>query len=181
MKHSHMWGSLRGLRELWSAVTHTFLRGHSRRAQHSSSKMGVRISTKWAESGREERRRPFRLSADTVTSTAVELTVGSGPDGDAGSLSRPLPGEGAHRQHVLPVRLQTVYGHGLSSGVWHGHVEQIWWTDELYSNTTPVFELPTKTLQYSAFVKKPEQKSVGSFAFAPPASVSCCPSCTVTK
>lgn len=63
------------------------------------------------------------VCSDTVTltlsATVVELTVGSGPDGDTGSLSRPLPGEGAHRQHVLPVRLQTVYGHGLSSGVRH--------------------------------------------------------------
>lgn len=63
------------------------------------------------------------VCSDTVTltlsATVVELTVGSGPDGDTGSLSRPLPGEGAHRQHVLPVRLQTVYGHRLSSGVRH--------------------------------------------------------------
>lgn len=55
----------------------------------------------------------------TAPATVVELTVGSGPDGDPGSLSRPLPGERAHQQHVVPVRLQTVYGHGLPSGVRH--------------------------------------------------------------
>lgn len=54
-----------------------------------------------------------------AAAAVVELTVGPGPDGDTGGLSRPLPGDRAHRQHVLPVRLQTVYGRTLSSGVRH--------------------------------------------------------------
>lgn len=78
----------------------------------------------------------------TVPATVVELTVGSGPDGDKGSLSGSLTGESTHREHILSVLLQTVYGDGLPLGVRHRHVEQVWWTGELYSNTTPVLELP---------------------------------------
>lgn len=57
--------------------------------------------------------------------TRPALTAGSGPDGDTGGWPGPLPGESAHRQHVLPARLQTVQGGALSSGVRHQHVEQI--------------------------------------------------------
>lgn len=58
------WGS-EGTRVL--QVTHTFLRGHSRREQNSSRKTGVRISTKGAESAGERRRGLFRLSALTAS------------------------------------------------------------------------------------------------------------------
>lgn len=68
--------------------------------------------------------------SDTVAATApvtvVELTVGFGPDAGAGSLSRPLPGESAQREHVLPVVLQAVDGDGLPPGVRHRHAEQVW-------------------------------------------------------
>lgn len=61
--------------------------------------------------------------SNTMTATApmtvVELTVGSGPDANAGSLSRPLPGESAQREHVLSVVLQAVDGDGLPPGVRH--------------------------------------------------------------
>lgn len=50
---------------LGSVRTHSFLWGHSRAAQTSSSKMGVSILTKGAESVREERRRLFRPPAPT--------------------------------------------------------------------------------------------------------------------
>lgn len=49
----------------------------------------------------------------------VVLTVGSGPDGDAGRLSRPLLCESPHRENVLLVLLQTIYGHILSVRVRH--------------------------------------------------------------
>lgn len=47
------------------------------------------------------------------------LTVGSGPDGDAGSLSRPLLSQSPHRENILLVLLQTVNGHILSVRVRH--------------------------------------------------------------
>lgn len=63
------------------------------------------------------------ICSDTVTATApgtlVELTVASGSDADTGSLSRPLPGERAQREHVLLVLLQAVYGDGLIPRVRH--------------------------------------------------------------
>ena len=56
----------------------------------------------------------------------LELTVGSGPDGDTCRLSGPLLSESAHRESVLVVLLQTIDGHRLPLRLCHRHVKQIW-------------------------------------------------------